>query len=170
MEEKKNEEATTQSNIMRYEFADYLDTTGKEEYHLMNTGFTSLGQTFGAQEDSVQYVGDKNASSTVTSYEPEFPYEAELIKEQECTTALYETGDEQKTGSDAMFNYIRVRLWEPKAESENEFNAKKYRVSNVISDGPAEPGKATMSGTLKPVGSFIKGTFNITTRKFTPNE
>ena len=169
--ENKNETATTQTNIMRYEFADYLNTSTSEseEYHLMNTGFTSLGQSFGAQENSTQYVGDPNTSTTVDSYQTEFPYSAELIKEQECTLALYDTGDGQKTGSKAMFDYVRVRLWES-AETENKFKAKKYKVSNVISDGPADPGKATISGSLKQVGKFVEGTFDVTTREFTPNE
>lgn len=163
-----NENATAQTNIMRHEFADYLNTSKTdEEYHLMNTGFTSLGQSFGAQEESVQYVGDPNSTSTVNSYQTEFPYETELIKEQECTLALYETGDSQLIGSKAMFDYVRVRLWEPVTGQENIFKAKKYKVSNVPSDGPSEPGKAKMSGSLKQVGKFVDGTFNVETRKFT---
>lgn len=154
-----------QTNIMRHQIADYL-TVGEQDY-LMNTGFTSLGHSPGAQEETTQYVGDVASSTTVTSYQTEFPYNAELILEQEATNALYETGDEQKTGSGAMFTYTRVMLYKPVEGLENTYEAKQYRVSNVVSDGPADPGKAVFSGTLKQVGAFKKGTYNVSERKFT---
>ena len=54
-------------NVMRYQFADYLNTsnTSEAEYNLMNTGFTSLGENPNTQEETKQYVGDKSSSSTV---------------------------------------------------------------------------------------------------------
>src|SRR5574344_795622 len=108
-----NESATTQTNVMRHQFADYLNTgtTETPENHLMNVGFTSLGESPNAQEDTVQYVGQNSSTTTVQSYQDEFAYESELIIEQECTLKLFETGREQKTGSDAMFDYYRVELW-----------------------------------------------------------
>ena len=87
-------------NVMRYQFTDYLNTssTGEAEYNLMNTGFTSLGENPNTQEETKQYVGDKSSSSTVTGYQTEFPYEAELIASEKCTEALFDTVRNQKTG------------------------------------------------------------------------
>lgn len=164
-----NESATTQTNIMRYDFADYLDTsiTDDAEYHLMNVGFTSLGESPSAEEDTVQYVGEGASTTTIKSYQGEFPYESEVIKEQECTTRLFETGRNQDKGSEAMFNYIRVELWNKASSGDTSFKARKFRVSNVVSDFGAEPGKLIVSGSLKQVGDFVDGTFDTSTRTFT---
>ena len=158
-------------NIMRYQFADYLDTSNSaetEEYNLMNTGFTSLGENPNAQEETKQYIGDKASSSTVTGYQTEFPYEAELIKSEKCTEALFDTARNQKTGSQAQFNYIRVELWNA-GTTDGTFKARKFKVSNVPDELGAEPGDQTVSGTLKQVGDFVDGTFAVATKTFTPN-
>lgn len=166
-----NEEAKIQTNIMRYQFADYLNTSSSTtpEYHLMNVGFTSLGESPSAQEDTVQYVGQVASTTTVQSYQAEFPYEAELIKEQECTIKLFETARNQKTGSEAMFDYVRVEMWNKVGETGTSYKARKFSVSNVVDEFGAEPGKQTVSGSLKQVGDFVDGTFDTSTRTFTEN-
>jgi hypothetical protein len=159
------------ANIMRHQFADYLNVASdsqEEKYKLMNTGFTSLGESPSAEEESVQYVGDKASTTKVKSYKAEFPYESELIEEEECTLALFDTGRNQKTGNEAMFDYVRVELWNKAGEDDNSYKARKFKVSNVVDEFGADPGYETVSGSLKQVGDFTDGTFNITTNKFTP--
>lgn len=158
-------------NIMRYQFADYLDTSASEteEYNLMNTGFTSLGENPNTQEDTKQYIGDKSSSSKVTGYQAEFPYEAELIADEKCTEALFDTVRNQQIGPKAQFNYVRVELWNKSGDTDGVFKARKFKVSNVPDELGAEPGAQTISGTLKQVGDFVDGTFAIATKTFTPN-
>lgn len=159
-------------NVMRYQFADYLGiptSGGETTYHLMNTGFTSLGENPNTQEETKQYVGDKSSSTTVTGYQAEFPYEAELIKSEACTEALFDTVRNQKTGSDAQFDYIRVELWN-QTGSADTYNARKFKVTNVPDELGAEPGAQTISGTLKQVGDFVDGTFTVSAKTFAPNE
>lgn len=159
------------NNIMRYQYADYLDTSASEteEYNLMNTGFTSLGENPNTQEETKQYVGDKASSTKVTGYQAEFPYDAELIESEACTEALYDTVRNQKTGSDAQFNYVRVELWRKSEETDGVFKARKFKVSNVPDELGAEPGPQTISGSLKQIGDFVDGTFAVATKTFTPN-
>lgn len=158
-------------NVMRYQFADYLNTsnTGEAEYNLMNTGFTSLGENPNTQEETKQYVGDKSSSSTVTGYQTEFPYEAELIASEKCTEALFDTVRNQKTGSSAQFDYIRVELWNKSGDTDGVYKARKFKVTNVPDELGAEPGAQTISGTLKQVGDFVDGTFTVSSKTFTPN-
>lgn len=158
-------------NIMRYQFADYLDTSAsssEEEYSLMNTGFTSLGENPNTQEDTKQYVGDRASSSTVTGYQTEFPYEAELIADEKCTNALFDTARNQKTGAQAQFNYVRVELWNEVEDASGTYKARKFKVTNVPDEMGSEPGAQTISGTLKQVGDFVDGTFAVATKTFTP--
>ena len=100
----------TQTNIMRYHVADYLNvsTTSTPDYKLMGVGFSSLNESPSAEEDEKIYINMKSASTKVKSYNTEFAFEAELIKEEEATMWLYDVGRNQKTGADAMTDYVRV--------------------------------------------------------------
>ena len=93
----------TQTNIMRYHVADYLNvsTTSTADYKLMGVGFSSLNESPSAEEDEKIYINMKSASTKVKSYNTEFAFEAELIKEEEATMWLYDVGRNQKTGADA---------------------------------------------------------------------
>lgn len=101
--------------VQRHQFADYLNTgdDNTPAYKLMGVGFTSLNETPGAQTKSKRYVNEKTSSSSVTSYESQFPFESDLIPEQDAVVALYNVGRNHLTGSDAEFDYVRVELWKP---------------------------------------------------------
>lgn len=155
--------------IKRHNFADYLNvqTSDAENYALMGTGFTTLDESPGAQTESKKYVNEKASSKSVVSYETVFPFESDLIPEQEAVLALYNVGRNHCVGSDAEFEYVRVELWDKK--NENEFAARKFVVSCEISEISGE-NDIQVSGNLNAVGDFVDGTFNTTTRKFTPAE
>lgn len=153
--------------VLRHMIADYLNvgTDEKPEYVLMGTGFTALNESPGAQTDSVKYVNEKSSSSSVTSYETSFAYEAEHIAEEKAIDALYMVGRNHMTGSDAEFDYVRVELWN-KASGENVFEARKFRVSCEVSEYSGD-NKQTISGNLNAVGDPVLGTFNTSTKTFT---
>ena len=88
--------------LMRYNIADYLNIgTDTEEYALMGTGFNSLNESPNAQVDTKAYINDKSTSSTTTGYQGQFPFEADMIKDERALMKLYEIGRNQKTGVDA---------------------------------------------------------------------
>lgn len=99
--------------IKRHQYADYLNvgTAETPNFVLMGAGFTTLDENPNAQTESVKYVNDVSASSSVVSYETQFPFEAEQIAEEEAIDALYEVGRNHYTGTDAEFDYVRVELW-----------------------------------------------------------
>lgn len=159
------------NNIMRYHVADYLDvsaTDGTEDYALCGVGVTTLDENPNAQESTKVYVNDKNSTTTVKSYQVEFSFEAELIKEEEALMKIYDIARNQKTGADAQVNYVRVELFEPITGSDNTYKARKFVTSVVVSSVTGAGGEELVeSGSLKAVGDFIDGTFNVETRAFT---
>ena len=103
----------------------------------------------------------------ITSYETVFPFTSDLIVQQEAVLALYKVGRNHCTGSDAEFQYVRVELWDKAENKENEFAARLFIVSAEISSISGED-EIAVSGNLNAVGDPIDGTFNTTTKTFTP--
>lgn len=159
--------------IQRYQYADYLNVGDAEapKWVLMGAGFTTLDEEPGAQTDSVKYVNEKSASSSIISYETVFPFEAEQIATEEAIDAIYEVGRNHYVGADAEFEYCRVELWRPATTSGegagNVFEARKFNVAVEVSDFTGET-KMTISGNLNAIGDPVLGTFDTTAKEFTP--
>ena len=154
--------------IRRHQYADYLNvgTSEEPEWALMGAGFTTLDEEPGAQSESVQYVNESSASSSIISYETVFPFEAEQIKDEKAIDALYLVGRNHYTGAEAEFEYCRVELWnQSDPETANTFEARKFNVAAEISSFAAE-NKMVISGNLNAVGDPVLGTFNTQTKEF----
>ncbi len=153
----------------RHDFADYLGLQegGESVFVLMGTGFTTLDENPGAKTSKKKYVNEAASSSSITSYETVFPFESDLIVQQEAVLALYRVGRNHCTGSDAEFPYVRVELWDKADGKANEFAARLFTVSAEISSISGED-EIAVSGNLNAVGDPIDGTFNTETRVFTP--
>lgn len=153
----------------RHDFADYLNIQDEENplFVLMGTGFTTLDENPGAQTSKKKYVNEAASSSSITSYETTFPFESDLIIQQEAVLALYNVGRNHYTGSDAEFQYVRVELWDKVDGKDNEFAARLFTVSAEISSISGED-EIAVSGNLNAVGDPINGTFNTVSLTFTP--
>ena len=153
----------------RHDFADYLNI-GTEEapvFVVIGTGVTKLDENPGAKSSKKKYINEAASSSSITSYETVFPFTSDLIVQQEAVLALYKVGRNHCTGSDAEFQYVRVELWDKAENKENEFAARLFIVSAEISSISGED-EIAVSGNLNAVGDPIDGTFNTTTKTFTP--
>ena len=152
--------------LLRNAIADYV-LIGTE-YELMGTGFTSLDESPNAQTDSETYI---TASSDITGYETEFPYESRLIPSQKAIYALYKMGRDHATGDAAQLTYVRVDLFNPigtPSAQTAEYTARQFTVANEVSDIEGEGGqKIQVSGTLHAVGDPIQGKFDTVTKEFT---
>jgi hypothetical protein len=152
--------------VMRYQIADYLRVG--DEFVLCGTGFSTLDEEPSAQSESSIYINNQSASSTIKSYETTFPFDTELMKSEEAVMAIYDIARNQKTGSDAELDYVRVELFDPAEDSPNIFKARKFRVAVEVSSISGEGGEAVkISGNLNGVGDFVDGTFDTTTKTFT---
>lgn len=166
-----NKDAVTlASPELRYMVSDYVMIG--DAYELAGTGFSKLDENYGAQESSKAYISDKNSTTFIKGYEREFPYECDLISSSAVVKAFKDVGELGLTGTDAMFDYVRVNLYEPKdiTESNKSFFARRFIVSCVPDSSAGEgASEITMSGTLKVVGDPEIGYFDIENKKFTKN-
>ena len=55
----------------------------------MGAGFNTLDENPAAQLDTKAYINDKAASSIVKGYQPQFPFDTDLIKSEEAVMELY---------------------------------------------------------------------------------
>jgi len=152
----------------RHQIADYIKIGNA--YVLMGLGFSSINESYGAQEDGKAYVNDSEQSSTVTSYQREFSYNCDLIKSEVAVMALLEVGKRGLTGTDAMFEYVRIDLYLPKtSEASNKQFYARYFVVSCIPDSEEGDGAeiVTSSGSLKPYGGMKEGWFDVSTKTFT---
>lgn len=156
------------NKVIRYMIADYLNTGTKsaEEYSLMNAGFTALDENPSAKVENTPYIGDRSSSGSITGYETVFPFDTQLISDEAAIAFIYDVGRNQKTGQDAETDYVRVELFESESSS---YPARKFRVAVEVSSITGEGTNIVkMAGNLHQVGNFVDGTFDTTTKKFTP--
>ncbi|GAA0767153.1 hypothetical protein GCM10008908_05880 [Clostridium subterminale] len=161
----------SKESIQRHQIADYINiggATGTEKYELMGAGFNTLDENPAAQLDTKVYINDKSSSTTIKSYQTQFPFTSDLIKSEGAVMALYNVGRNHLTGSDAQFDYVKVELFQPIDGSENTYKARKFKVSCEVAALAGAGGETiVVSGNLNAVGDFIEGTFNTTTKTFT---
>lgn len=158
------------AKVIRHMIADYLNTTpsgSAATYGLMGTGYTALDENPSAKVDKTAYVSDTSASGTITGYENNFKFDSQLISDDETIAFLYGIGRDQKTGTDAETDYIRVDLFDAGTTS-GTYRARKFRVCVEISQISGAGNEIVkVSGTLHQVGNIVHGTFNPSTGTFT---
>lgn len=158
--------------VMRYQVADYLNTAeagaSAETYSLMGVGFNTLDENPSAQTDGKTYISQKAQTSQIKGYQPSFPFDTDLVKDEAAVMALYAVGRNQLTGAAAEKDYVRVELFEPVASKENTFKARRFRVAVQVENVTGEGGGVMKcTGNLMGVGDFVDGEFNTTTKTFT---
>lgn len=153
----------------RYQEADYLDvgTSESESYVLMGTGFTKIDDSPSAQTTSKRYVNNKGISKSIGSYDWSAPFESDLIESEEAIAYIAEIGRREKTGEDAETNYIRVDLAGSKGE--NGYPARKRRVAIEVAEFTDNDGEITCSGNLLGKSDWVFGSFDPTSKNFTPD-
>ena len=133
-------------------------------------GVSKFEESSNPTEKSVQYIGDKSKTNKVTGYDNQFAIESDLIKNDKVVMYLYSIFRDRKVGIYAQQYLYIAELWNPIAEQENTYKARKILTTAVLSGKTPNPGETiTFSGDLKGVGDFIDGTFNTKTKTFTPN-
>ncbi len=160
------------NTIQRFQVADYIaEKSETPNFKFMGVGFTQLDENPNAQTEETVYICDKASTTFIKNYKPQFPFESTLIKDQEAVMMLYKVGEQELTGADAEFIYVRVNLFEPVPSLENTYKARKFIVSCECSSFAGKGGENIVcSGNLNGVGNFIEGTFNTATKVFTEAE
>ena len=153
--------------VTRNLIADYLDIgdSGSADFHLMSV-FETIDENPNAQTTQKHYTADKSATTLTTGYQTQFPITADLYKDNEVVEFIRDIGEEQKLGVEA--DYIRVRLYEPIAEKENTYYARKFRVGFEVSSIAGAGGEiVSIDGNMNAIGDAVIGEFNTETKAFT---
>lgn len=169
-----------EEEVMTYDEAYYLDiedtkaSNATANIQLMNVGVTKFEENANPKEKSSHYIGNKSPSNKLTGHDNQFSIESDLIKNDDVVMYLYDIFRNRKVGKYAQQDLFIVELWNQVSNNgtpvENTYKARKLLTTAVISGKTPTPGETiTFSGDLKGVGDFVDGTFNTSTKTFTPN-
>lgn len=156
-----NRELKTEDNLHYVKFDD-------KEYVLANSGITDWTQSGNPNvEDGVQYIGEKNAHSTMMGYAPNVAYSGTAYPSDVFNFWLYQVGKKEVVG--ALFEEVEVETWNPVDETSGKYHAyhRTYEVQPSNPGSGAGGGKLAIEGTFAQLGSVEIGTFDLTTKTFT---
>ena len=156
------------TKVMRHNIADYLNvgTTAIPVWALMGYGFTTLDENPTAQVEEDTYINNRNSSGSISSYKNVFPFDTKLILGEDAIDFIFEIAREQKTGSDAETEYMRVEMLGGTLDSARP--ARKFLVAIEVSGMPGPAGGAMrVTGNLRQIGDLVLGAANVTTPAFT---
>ena len=158
------------NTVMRSDVADFLycDIGDKQGFFLMGLGFTALDENPNAQAEQRAYINHRSASSIIRGYETQFPFATDLIQSEPPIMKILDIGRNQRRGSAAETEYVRVEAFLPTGITDIH-PERKFKVSIEVADQTGEGAQMVeCSGNLNQVGDFTPGVFNIVTRTFYP--
>lgn len=155
-------------DVMVYDEAHYFNVGGSDTEDIELGGvITELTESANPTEAEKQYIHQKSKTTKVTGFSNEFPITQDLVKGDKVCDYMYGLFYNRKTGTDLNMDHYIVNLWEPVADQENTYKARKITQTCEISEGNGAAGEQKqITGTLKG-GDFVYGTFNTSTKKFT---
>lgn len=160
------------AQMMRYMILYFINvgTAQAPIWNLLGKGFTKLDESPNPQVESKTYINEKTASPSIKSYEPSFPFEAELWRGETGLMKLYEIARERKVGTDAVVDMIATDFTvdengDPITTTTARRMNMAVEISNLVTGEGGEV--LTMSGNLNQVGDAQEGTFNLSTKSWT---
>ena len=156
-------------DIMTYDEAHYFQTgTGNSAEINLGGVITSLTESANPTESEKQYIHQKSAVTSVTGFKNEFPITMDMVQGDEVFDDFYGLFYNRATGTDLKRDHYIVNLWEPVSGSENTYKARKINQTVEITEANGDAGaQKQITGSLKG-GDFVYGTFNTSTKTFTP--
>lgn len=161
------------NQIIRWAVSDYIDTSETETptYSLMGVGFTQLDENPNAKVDEKAYINDKASTKNIVGYGATFPFTADVYSDDAAISTLMAIGEEQKVGSAAIRKYIRTKFLVDD-NGDPITTTVEARLFNVAVEVTGITGAGTESlqiaGNLHQRGDFTSGSFNLSTKTFTP--
>ena len=157
-------------DVMVYDEAHYFDVGTSSASDIQLGGvITELTESSNPTETEKQYIHEKSKRTTTTGYSNEFPITMDMVKGDKVFENFYEKFYQRKTGNDLNIDHYIVNLWEPVAEQENTYKARKITQTVSITECNGAAGEQKqITGSLKG-GDFVYGTFNVSTKTFSEN-
>lgn len=154
----------------RRDQANYLNTSKSESpsYALMGVGTKTLDENPAAQTKSRKYVCDKSASKSISGYDWNSPFDIDQIREQEAINFIVNIGENQLVGEDAETDYVIVDLDQKEGTTGSAYHARQFKVAVEVASFTNDDGEMGCTGNLLGKGDPIEGTFDTSTKTFTP--
>ena len=151
--------------ITRDQMQAYADcgTSGTASYSLIGEGFTDLSESKNAKEYSRQYVHERTERSDVVGYAPSISYSFDMYQDDPVCEKIASITDSEAVGNDAHIDVVIVHLFDV-----TEGGATAYKRTYAVIPNSKGSGTDALiyTGTLKAVGTAVKGTFDTATKTF----
>lgn len=139
------------------------ESSGDDDYALVNEGVTELTEEFNPDTDTIQYVADENKTTVIKSYAPSISITMSIVKDDKVNKYLRKKIDELPLGDKADTSYIRFNVMDVKSGGDNEYVAyKREAIISVDSIGGSAEDYLGASLTLNGKGNATKGTLKVT--------
>lgn len=162
------------NQILRWMIADYLDTssTSTPTWSLMGLGFTQMDENPNAVIDEKAYINDKAKTKNVTGYGASWAFTADVYSDEDAIAKLETIGEDQLAGSSAVCKFLRTKFLVDNS-GDTITTTVVARMFNVTVEVSSITGAGTealvIAGNLHQRGDMVKGTFNLSTKAFTPD-
>lgn len=155
-------------DIMVYDEAHYFGSADGETISLGGV-ITEMTESSNPAETEKHYIHQKSSTTKVTGYANEFPITMDMVQGDEVAEDFYQLFYTRATGSDLQRDHYIVNLWEAVEGSENTYKARKITQTVSITEATGGAGEQKqITGSLRG-GDFEYGTFNVSTKTFTPS-
>jgi len=137
-------------------------------YHYVNAGFVKCSEDNNPKVDKTAFLGDTNATCTVTGYENGWEYEAQYVKGDAVVDDLAAIARGQKTGEDCERLLVSVDMADPATGQAGVYAARRAAIAVEATPQAGDPKSIVkLTGTFHQTGDLTLGTFNVTTLAFT---
>lgn len=158
---------------MRDNLRHFIDTSMNgttAKYELLGDGIESLTEEMNPEEETKHYIHMSKASNKVKSYQRSFEVDKEDCLDDEVQKMIDKLVDELPTGSSAQTSFVRLRLKDATEEA-GCYKAIKVPCTVSVSSSGGDGGDYVHNVlSVKQCGEDIPGTFNLSTKTFTPDE
>ncbi len=159
---------------MRDNLRHYIDTSmnaSEAKYRLLGDGVESLTEEMNPEEETKHYIHMSKSSNKVKSYQRSFEVDKADCVEDEVQAMIDKLVDDLPVGASAETSFVRLRIKDAVAESSGVYKAIKVPCTVSVSSSGGDGGDDVHNViSVKQSGEDIKGTFNVTTETFTPEE
>lgn len=159
---------------MREQLRHYMDVTMNSEsaqYELLGDGISSLTENMNPEEETKHYIHMAKASNNVKSYQRTFEVDKEDCIDDEVQKWIDKLVDDLPTGASARTSFVRFRLKDAVDGQTGTYKAVKVPCTVAVDSSGGDGGDYVHNViNVKQQGEDIKGTFNISTKTFTPDE
>ena len=137
-------------------------------YHYVNAGFVKCNEENSPKVDKATFVGDVNATCTVTGYENGWQFEAQYVQADPVVEDLIAIARGQKTGADCERALVSVDMTAPVAGQSGVYAARRAQIA-VEANAPVGEPRAVLKleGEFHQTGDLTAGVFDVLQRTFT---